>query len=249
MKNVALGALATACVFAISSPTYAKLIDLSAYADNNISTYTDGSAYPGPGVANVAGINFELAGFDGGTGIVRDVSSSALNNISVDISIGETGISDLFAIVNSADGGSAGSNVGNLVLTAANGATETINLIEGVNIRDHYSGVFNNTTANLYGTQNYTGGAHFDVYDYSLPASFNNTLASVKFTSYELGFPLGSPFVAGLTTEDATSISAVPEPATWMMMILGFGLVGGVLRSAYRKSEEEFTRKVRSLAI
>jgi hypothetical protein len=43
-------------------------------------------------------------------------------------------------------------------------------------------------------------------------------------------------------------VAAAPEPGTWLMMILGFGLVGGVMRSAYRKSEDSFTAKVRSLA-
>lgn len=42
--------------------------------------------------------------------------------------------------------------------------------------------------------------------------------------------------------------SAVPETATWMMMIVGFGAVGAMMRRAHRKSEERFTRKVRSLA-
>jgi hypothetical protein len=31
--------------------------------------------------------------------------------------------------------------------------------------------------------------------------------------------------------------SAVPEPATWAMMLLGFGFVGGVMRSAKRKQK------------
>jgi hypothetical protein len=33
----------------------------------------------------------------------------------------------------------------------------------------------------------------------------------------------------------ATIAAAVPEPATWGMMILGFGLVGGMIRSARRR--------------
>ncbi len=33
----------------------------------------------------------------------------------------------------------------------------------------------------------------------------------------------------------ATQNSAVPEPATWAMMIMGFGAVGGVLRSSRRR--------------
>jgi hypothetical protein len=31
-------------------------------------------------------------------------------------------------------------------------------------------------------------------------------------------------------------LSAVPEPATWAMMILGFGLVGGVMRRRQRQT-------------
>lgn len=42
--------------------------------------------------------------------------------------------------------------------------------------------------------------------------------------------------------------SPVPETGTWIMMILGFGAIGGMMRLAHRKSEERFTRKVRSLA-
>jgi choice-of-anchor C domain-containing protein len=37
----------------------------------------------------------------------------------------------------------------------------------------------------------------------------------------------GGAFGAAL---DNVSIAAVPEPATWMMLILGFGLVGGAMR-------------------
>ena len=46
----------------------------------------------------------------------------------------------------------------------------------------------------------------------------------------------------------AGGVSAVPESATWLMMILGFGAIGGIMRRAHRKLEESFTRKVRSLA-
>ena len=45
-----------------------------------------------------------------------------------------------------------------------------------------------------------------------------------------------------------SGVAAVPEFGTWFMMILGFGVIGGVMRCAYRKSEQSFTEKVRSLA-
>jgi hypothetical protein len=43
-------------------------------------------------------------------------------------------------------------------------------------------------------------------------------------------------------------VDAVPEPATWAMMIGGIGFAGGMMRRRYRKSEEAFTAKVRSIA-
>ncbi|OBX18036.1 hypothetical protein A9995_13945 [Erythrobacter sp. QSSC1-22B] len=34
-----------------------------------------------------------------------------------------------------------------------------------------------------------------------------------------------------------SSIGAVPEPATWAMMLLGFGFVGGALRASKRRQK------------
>ncbi|WP_293845005.1 PEPxxWA-CTERM sorting domain-containing protein [Sphingopyxis sp.] len=31
--------------------------------------------------------------------------------------------------------------------------------------------------------------------------------------------------------------NAVPEPAAWAMMLVGFGLIGGTMRSAKRRSK------------
>jgi hypothetical protein len=44
---------------------------------------------------------------------------------------------------------------------------------------------------------------------------------------------------AGLWTDDPVSSSA-PEPVSWAMMVGGFGFVGGVLRSARRKTSAAF---------
>jgi hypothetical protein len=43
----------------------------------------------------------------------------------------------------------------------------------------------------------------------------------------------GATFAFNAT--DASVTAAVPEPATWAMMIGGFGMVGGAMRSARRK--------------
>jgi hypothetical protein len=54
-------------------------------------------------------------------------------------------------------------------------------------------------------------------------ASFNNPEGSYKLDGFKL---------EKLKFE---ATPAVPEPATWLMMILGFGLVGGVMRSQRRQ--------------
>lgn len=41
--------------------------------------------------------------------------------------------------------------------------------------------------------------------------------------------------------------SAVPEPATWAMMILGMGAVGFALRSAKRRSDDNFDAKIKRI--
>lgn len=63
------------------------------------------------------------------------------------------------------------------------------------------------------------------------------------------GFPIGTPiggggggggFLPGVPgtpgTPDTPVVTPVPEPATWMSMILGFGLVGASLRRSARRS-------------
>lgn len=42
---------------------------------------------------------------------------------------------------------------------------------------------------------------------------------------------------------------SVPEPATWAMMIAGFGLVGYTMRRKIKQSDDAFTAKVRAMAI
>lgn len=62
-------------------------------------------------------------------------------------------------------------------------------------------------------------------YTFNFTANSASTLLS--FASQDAG-----AYGAAL---DSVSISAVPEPATWAMMLLGLGFVGGAMRSRRRK--------------
>ena len=54
-------------------------------------------------------------------------------------------------------------------------------------------------------------------------------------TSTKLLFTNSTPTSDNFAGLDDVSVSAVPEPAAWLMMILGFGVIGASLRSRSRK--------------
>ena len=125
-------------------------------------------------------------------------------------------------LVNSAFG-VLGETVGSLVFKDSAGDTDTISLVEGVNIRDHWT-AYNDVATDIYGTATYGDGVRFDAYEYILPASFEgNTLTSITLSGApDTNNPNGEPFLAGVTL----ATSAVPEPSTWAMMIAGFAGLG-----------------------
>lgn len=58
---------------------------------------------------------------------------------------------------------------------------------------------------------------------------FNGTTGSFK-SAGQLTFPMGRPTI-NQRFEGVLSVPGVPEPATWGMLIFGFGVIGSALRS------------------
>lgn len=81
-----------------------------------------------------------------------------------------------------------------------------------------------------------TGGAS-NLFTFSTPG---NTRTDMGWTPYSFTFKASGPSTtltfasqdpgAYGAALDAVSVSAVPEPASWALMIMGFGLAGGALR-------------------
>jgi hypothetical protein len=73
--------------------------------------------------------------------------------------------------------------------------------------------------------------------------------ASPKFSKFSIllgpgtynaiGRVLASPYGSGVA---AVSLSGVPEPAAWALMILGFGMIGGALRREIRPFEVNYAK-------
>ncbi|WP_293901331.1 PEPxxWA-CTERM sorting domain-containing protein [Phenylobacterium sp.] len=56
-------------------------------------------------------------------------------------------------------------------------------------------------------------------------------------SSWTLDDPSSAASAIGVRIDGNRYVAAVPEPASWTMMIAGFGAIGGVLRTRRRKAE------------
>ncbi len=84
--------------------------------------------------------------------------------------------------------------------------------------------------------------------NYFGPQVFTGTLAAPMFQTgtYAATFGNNAALAGIVTISDAAG--AVPEPATWAMMILGMGAIGAAMRRRIKVSEVNFTNHVRAIA-
>lgn len=112
-----------------------------------------------------------------------------------------------------------------VTFNATGGVSATFSLFGDVDVRDFQPNTFSNLINNTTSTQVFTSGSRYlDRQTYTLPTSFaNQTLTSVVFTD------TGADGVSRLTLT-GLAIASVPEPSSWAMLIVGFGLVGATMR-------------------
>jgi MSHA biogenesis protein MshQ len=181
--------------------------------NQNITTWSGGGTYTSymSGRQTLGGVPFEMqtnaaTGMDvvWGTGIsVFDVPGGVAYTHTATLNTNLYGASTVYTLINSAWGATGNPVVGSITFKASNGDSYTVNLVEGVNVRDHYQGGFVNSVSASYVTTNVVGvagsGAHLDMQAFALPASFaNEILSSVVFTSTGSS-ATGLPFLAGVT--------------------------------------------------
>jgi hypothetical protein len=107
-------------------------------------------------------------------------------------------------------------------------STDTYNYIGGVNTRDYNAncgttGCGSTPTASTWFVD---GGQSLLDASFLLPTNAGH-LTSITFNQVNAG---DGAIVAGLTVEGPSAVSAAPEPASWLLMLLGVGGVGLVLR-------------------
>ena len=182
--------------------------------------FTPGSGAPAPGTAVFQ--NFDALAPDSSIGPNAFVRNADIVGLAERPAFGSTGN---FAAVQ--NGGSFSVNFGATDLFSFTlGSLDTFN---SLTLR------FADGTSQLFSGGQITNDPAFDSGNQT--STETNGTVSYRITSGSL--ITGATFAAsGNSFEfDNLAVSAVPEPAAWGMMILGFGLVGGVMR---RKPSVQF---------
>jgi hypothetical protein len=233
--------LAVATVLVTSGAANALQVDLSSafspYTNSDARTYTNGNNYPDPSVNSaltVNGVNFTLVNNGMNPNTLGVVGTPNAESFTFDLStFNLTGVTTIYSLINSGFG-SLGDLAGHFIISGTSGS-DTYALTEGINIRDHYNGFYNNVATGLAGTAQFPGGVRLDMQAFDV--SGLGTLTSLTFEGFNGPdtFFLGQPFLAGLTGTDFAVTAAVPEPSTWAMLILGFAGIGFM---AYRRKSK-----------
>ena len=212
-------------------------LDLSSIVNSDLSVYTGGTAYPGPGPLNLAGVDFELTDFgNGSTGVVGGLASIGTPASYSVGGLNLANVTSMYAIINTAFG-SCGASIGSIGAQTSTNSTST-SIVAGTNARAHFAGGFCNMATDAIGTGFYLapgiGTVLFDIYQFDLTALTNNgadPITQFDFATDGQG-TLGEPFVAAITFETSDP-TRIPEPQT--LGLLALGILGAV--SARRQAK------------
>lgn len=100
----------------------------------------------------------------------------------------------------------------------------------------------NNNQARTFVT---VGGQTFN--PLPLSPSFLGFVSTTPFTSVTFSTPTSGGSNDQFGVDNVTIGGAVPEPATWALMILGMGAVGFAMRRAKRNSDAKFDAKIKRI--
>jgi hypothetical protein len=154
-------------------------------------------------------------------GVIFSTSSALSDGLLFNVGTAFSG--EAFPVVSSQ---SETSGVGNLLITLPS-------LAKAISVT---YGTFNGTSVTFALSNGSTGAFASTGGGYATPDVYNSGLQTA-FGSLQLTTGIGDYLqISSLTYTTDDGQSAVPEPASWAMMVGGFGLIGGALRRRQRTS-------------
>jgi hypothetical protein len=230
MKWLALAAVLWAQWIAAAANARAEFkVSIASQTNANIRLYSGGTNYPiAPTTQTVGGVGFDLVpnGTDTDSLGVLQLDPNPGGTTSFTVNTSVFGATTVYTLMNSAFG-TAGKNIASIEFVGTGGADATFDVIEGLNIRDHFNDGFNNSATNIVPNE-YGGGAdRLDRQTFLLPSLFaTETLQQIIFSIGPDGDVPGNgeAFLAAVTVSDQRR-TVTPEPSTFVM--LATGLIAG----------------------
>jgi len=186
-----------------SVQTQAVPIPIGQLTNVNLRTYSAGVNYPSAPIGlNVGGVPFELAPFGSVPNSLGSIQApSGISTFVIPVNVFAPAA--VYTLMNSAYG-VLGANNATLDFVGAGGAFASFDLVQGVNIRDHYNGFYNNTIAPGTPSAQWGGGAvRLDRQTFNLPAAFQNDLLTHIVFHGHGNVPDGNAFMAAISVSMA----------------------------------------------
>ena len=212
-------------------------VSIASQTNADIRTYTNGTNYPiGPSLLTVGTVPFNLVpqtAVANSLGVVQTSAATSSGPQSFVFNTNVFGVTTGYSLINSGFG-ALGVNNGRVTFHSVGGLTASFDLVQGINIRDHFNGFFQNSIGSGTATASFPGDVRLDRQVFNLPVGFATvTLNSITLTGpSSTNLADGIPFVAAFTVQTAPT-NPVPAPPSLILFCSGLPLLG--LRFVRRK--------------
>ena len=128
-------------------------------------------------------------------------------------------------------------------LSRVDGAAFLLDTIDFAPLYNNFSGYGSSTLDILFSFTLGNGSTSSQTMTIANTPGQRLTKTTIDFSSYGSLLSMGWTAKAGssgFVQFDNINVAAVPEPQTWALMMLGFGMLGGVLRQSKRKTALTF---------